>query len=233
MEVYKLAYNDKSTTKNTVIVTISTITDHTDMTNFVEGPVSHKHTLVNDFYFPYKINMGQVKKITSLDEKQSFDTCYIDTTNHGRLNFQVGKFFKVANHDYEKEVPYLDNYFITVFKYKVAVLNIAGYVDASMSGVRYIYYSNGKIEQRQYYKHGKMVQKYSYYNNEYNSMEKMFKYSDYGVLETEYNYDSRENLISQTSYKADGTVHNIIRYDESQSPAPTLIAAGHKRPLLR
>lgn len=225
MEVYKLAKNDKSLTGKYVIITYLTLPDYTDMANFTQGPLTWKHQVMNDFYYPYRINAGKIHQITSLDETQTFTDAYIESAKHGKIVFEVGKFFRMKNYNYEIEAFDSDNYSISVYKYKVAVLTQSQYVTPRYTGVFHCFMFNGKIDKKLYYKNGIVVTKHCYYNNEFNTLQHVYSYTDTGVLISVYHYDHKENLTSQQTYRADGkTIHNTINYttkaDEPPLPAP-------------
>lgn len=212
MEVYKLGLNTKSSTAGKVLITLEVIDGQTDLSSFTKDIEKYKHALLNDFYFPYKINCGKVLKITDLEENSTFDNACINTGIHGKINLKTGNFFKISDHDYKRNEE-RNNYSFTVYKYKAGVLNEAKYVGKRTTGTRYYYMSNGKIREKVYYKNGVIIRSFDYYNNPYNSMKASFLYTETGVLQTEYYYDQHENITRQVVRRPDGTVFNSVNYD--------------------
>jgi len=221
MDVYKIAYNNKSPTNHQVLMTIRIIPTHSDLSN-----ISNTPKITNDLYFAYKINMGQVVKISSLDEKIEFTDCYINTEVHGKIEFQINKFFKIVNFDYNNTA---DNYYLSVYKYIIGALNTSSYINPETTGVKFVFYQNGKIQEKLYYKQGIIAQKHVYRNNEFNSLHYSYVYSDAGVLETEYEYSSDEALLKISSYLTGNkvtvpvnTLENLTSYNNNK-----LVKAKH------
>lgn len=228
MEVYRLGVNPKSKTDGYVLVTIKLL-EQTDMSNFTEAPLAYRGRLMNDFYLPYRINMGQVVSITSLDEQDQFEQATVVTDLHGDITLVPGKFFQIKNHRYLKDDA-ADDYALEVYKYKSSVLNVSPYVSGNYTGVKFVFFVNGKVSNKLYFKHGQLVIREVYFDNPFNTRKRVIKYTDQGNICNEYVYDSRENLITENIYDSTGKIVNRINYLEYQNRAePYPVSTGKRK----
>lgn len=195
MLTYKIAENDKSKTMRQVLVTIET-TNITDMSSITTNPVGKYPCFLSDFYMEYSINIGLIKTITDLQEKEVFDSAFI-MFNNKRIELITGKIFKVFNYEYT--TPDADKASITVFKNKLAAREAIEYLSNKYTGVYYKHYPNGLLSEKNYYVDGQIIHKSYLRNDLFNTIKSYVVYKD-GVQETMYIYDDRENLIKRDTY---------------------------------
>jgi len=209
--VYALANNTQSKTNKKVIVTIKLLKDQTDMTSFIEDIEKYRHNLMSDFYFEYKINAGKIVKITSLDGHQVFLNASINfrkpTKQTENITLTLNDYFQIKHYDYAEKSH---DSALRVFKYKLGVLNHAKYVPLKFSGVLYYYLQNGKIDEKNYYNNGKLLTKYCYYNNKFNTLKTATEYSDNGHPTNRYFFDIDENMTKRQIFRSDGKLFNTV-----------------------
>lgn len=217
LEVYKLAKNNRSATGGYVIVTIEIFPEHMDMTSFTEDPCEYKHSLINDFYFPYKINMGKITRVSSLDETCEFPNAFV-YPNNKPLKLERDKYFKIKHYKYSGFTT-VDKDYLTVFKHKASVLNLSGYVDKKFTGVNFKFNTIGKLENKCYYKDGKLITVHSYYNNAFNTLRAVTQFVN-DLKTSQCLYDELENLVTQHFFNTDGTIQSSSNYSTNKHTIP-------------
>lgn len=206
MEVYLLANNKSSRTNGRVIVTIKLL-KQTDMSGFTP-----KKKLNVDFYYPYKINCGRVVKITDLNNVGHFLTASIKIPGLKipSITIQSDKYIAIKHHAYDSDKLKA----FVVYKYKHGVLNETGHVSAKFTGAHYIYYTDGKIREKIDYKDGKVCTRNLFYQNAYNSRKSCMVFNpELNVIEHEYIYDNKENLVCKNVFSSDGAFLQRNVYD--------------------
>lgn len=233
MNVYVRGVSPESTTNAAVIVTVE-LCDQTDM----KGIENHNGLFHNPFYRVLKVNCGKVVQITDAKGDKSFDCAQINWSPDGAsisaMNVHTGKYFCV--HGYNREVGadvgilHVGRY-VTAYSNKAAVVERSGYVDPDYTGVAYMHYPNGLIENKTYYKRSKRYAVYHHRNDAFNTLQRVEMISSHNTVECVYEYNEREALTKETWYTGGGTIHSEICAKEPESePEPKPLIKRPPRP---
>jgi hypothetical protein len=192
-----LATNNASFTNCKVVVTLKVL-KKTDMDGFIP-----KKKVVTDFYYKYLINCAKVIDIQDLSGIRHYTTATITISGlkPSTITIIKGRYIRIKGYEYDKSVAF------PVYKYRSGALNYSGYVSPKFTGAHYIYYNNGKIKEKIDYVMGKICTRNMFFQNAYNSKKSCMIYNrDTCVIEREYVYDVRENLICSNVFASNGTV---------------------------
>jgi hypothetical protein len=204
MLLYKVCKNDDSKTNRAVIVTLETIPDVTDMSHINGNCSSDYPIFLSDFHLLYRINCGKIIAITDLNGEDKFTTAELSFANN-TVQLVVGQYFQIDNHNYKSNT--VDHHALWCHKYMAAARLSVNYVSSNYTGVYYRFYPNGTIQDRFYYKGGKLEQHSAYRNDTFNTLRVVLIFRD-NYPETEYLYDDRETLIGQNVYDDKGQLQH-------------------------
>ena len=211
MHVYRLANHNRSKTKRSVLVTIELIPDHTDMKS-INRIFNMDSLFITTLYYPFRINAGKIISITSLDNKQDFEFCYIN-----RVKYCKNNYFKITGYSYDKRsLP--DKHYLTVYKTYDAALDGSEYIPTKYTGIKLTHYSNGKLLKKCYYFLGKLRNMVVYYNNQNNSVKHDIKYHN-GVQHIESVYNTIGLLVCNYTFDNSGRIIESSRYTNTILPS--------------
>jgi hypothetical protein len=231
MRVYAIGHNDKSTTANKVIITIELLSGITNTAGLTLS-VKDLHT---PFYRALRIDSGRVERITDLECEYDFTSATADVNLrlpaltdtaitaddvrpvNARVELPVSKYFYINN------APGEDNA-IVAYQHRSALLEQTYYVARGYTGVHYRHYENGLVANKKYYSKGQISADFMYRNDAFNTLMGVHMYKG-GILECQYQYDSREALVGQVWYDSSGKVYSnkhIVYTPQSSTYSYTL-----------
>ena len=223
MHVYRLANHNQSKTKRTVMVTIELIPEHTDMTNLNRN-FNKDRSFINTLYYPFRINAGKIVSISSLNNKQMFNFCYIN-----RVKYCINNYFKFTGYCYDdKKNPVPDKHYLTVYKTYDAALDGTMYIPSKYTGIKLTHYSSGKLLKKYYYFIGKLNNIVIYYNNQNNSVKHNIVFHN-GIQRQEKVYNTIGELVCTYMFDENGRITASNSYSDTILPSYFQSSKNSKR----
>jgi hypothetical protein len=154
-------------------------------------------TLLNDLYFPYKIDSGYIHKIYDMQgeeegsEEQELSYAYIYNDIEGPIHLKVGQYFKVDNPDLQRDEFHTGG--LSVYKYRPSAIEAAEWVPEKFTGVQFLHYPNGKISKKKIYLRGSVKDIFLYNDDQFNMLYESNHFDKRGALVNTYNYS--DNIL--------------------------------------